>query len=63
MSAGGEGVPTGIALSSRCCCAVSEGKEEGARARARVRAYNERHSTSSLRVEGGYARGEGEPEE
>ena len=59
MSAGGEGVSTGIALSSHCCCAVSEGKEEGARARA----YNEHHSMLSMRVEGGYARGEGEPEE
>ena len=53
MSAGGEGVP--IVLLSRCCCAASEGEEEGAR-------YNERHSTS-LHVEGGYVRGEDEPEE
>ena len=59
MSAGGEGVSTGIMLSPHCCCAVSEGKEEGARARA----YNEHHSMLSMRVEGGYARGEGEPEE
>ena len=53
MSAGGEGVP--ITLSSRCCCAASEGEEEGVR-------YNECHSTS-LCVEGGYVRGEDEPEE
>ena len=59
MSAGGKGVSTGIMLSSHCCCAISEGKEEGARARA----YNEHHSLLSMRVEGGYVRGEGEPEE
>ena len=53
MSAGGEGVP--IALSSHCCCAASEGEEEGAR-------YNEHHSTS-LHIKGEYARGEDEPEE